>query len=193
MGVSEGLEGWAVDFGLGNRCRTSLYNGFNKLQGVRNYVIWKSNMRTVLLSLRQWGMVDGLVAQPVPAVVDYAMPAEVTAMEAWDLRVPSAFPEISFRVGDSVKGVLGSSQSPKDAWDALAWNFRAGQEGIQSSLITKLQLAAWEGSGSILTHLFYAFDMDQSFHCYFTGSLPPSLCLFIAFYDDKSFDADLLL
>ena len=112
--------------------------------------------------------------------------------------------EITFRVADSAKSMLGSSQSPKDAWDALERRFGARQEGIQSSLISKLQMAAWNGSGSILTHRDYMVDLrsqlrdagmnltDQAFYSYFTESLPPSLDLFVTLYEDNTFDVDLL-
>ena len=76
-------------------------------------------MRTVLLLLQHWGMVVGMVVQPVPADKDNVTPDEAAAMEARDLRAISAFMAISFRVADSAKSVLGSSESPKDAWEAL--------------------------------------------------------------------------
>ena len=182
----------------------SAFGAFDKLQGVKNYPHWKTNMHTVLLSLRQWGMVDGTIVRPAPAVPTNPTPDEVAAMEAWDLRAISAFMEIAFRVDVSAKSVMGSSRSPKDAWDAFERRFGARQEGIQSSLISKLQMAAWNGSGSILTHCDYMFDLrsqlsdaglaltDQAFYSYFTESLPTSLDLFIALYEDNTFDVDLL-
>lgn len=100
-------------------------------------------------------------------------------------------------MAESAKSVIFNSRFSRDAWDALEC-----QEGIQSSLITKLRLAAWNGSGSILTHRDYMGGLhsqlsdaglnltDQAFHSYFTESPPPSLDLFITFYDDKTYDVD---
>jgi hypothetical protein len=51
-------------------------------------------MHIVLLSLRQWGMVDGTTVWPVPVDKDNPTPDEVAAMGAWDLRAISAFMEI---------------------------------------------------------------------------------------------------
>ena len=119
----------------------SAFSAFDKLQGIKNCAHWKMNMHTVLLALWQWGMVDGMIKRPDPVDKDNLMPDEVTAMEVWDLRAISGFMEISFRVADSAKNVLGSSQSPKDAWEALERHFGAWKEGIQSSLISKLQMA----------------------------------------------------
>ena len=182
----------------------SAFGAFDKLQGIKNYANWKTNMHTVLLSLRQWGMVDGTIARPVPADRGNVTPDEAAAIEAWDLRSISAYMEVSFRVAESAKSVLGSSRSPKDAWEALERRFGARQEGIQSSLISKLQMSEWNGSGSILTHRDYMVDLrtqlrdagrdlsDQAFHGYFTESLPTSLDLFITLYDDSTYDVDLL-
>ena len=117
----------------------SAFSAFDKLQGIKNYAHWKMNMHTVLLALWQWGMVDGMIKRPDPVDKDNLMPDEVTAMEVWDLRAISGFMEISFRVADSAKNVLGSSQSPKDAWEALERHFGAWKEGIQSSLIPNLE------------------------------------------------------
>ena len=62
------------------------------------------------------------------------------------------------------------------------------REGIQSSPISKLQMFAWNGSGSILTHRDYMVDLhlqlrdtgrdlsDQAFHASFGDSeLPKTL------------------
>jgi hypothetical protein len=49
--------------------------------------------------------------------------------------------EISFRTADSAKNVLGNTQNPKAAWELLERRFGAKQEGLQSVLISKLQLA----------------------------------------------------
>ena len=36
---------------------SSSLNAFEKLQGINNYADWRGNMETMLLTLRQWGMV----------------------------------------------------------------------------------------------------------------------------------------
>lgn len=82
-------------------------------------------MHTVLLTLRQWGTVDGTITRPVPADASNATTSEKANMEAWDLRYISAFIELSFRVDDSAKIVLGNTHSPKGAWDILEKRFRA--------------------------------------------------------------------
>ena len=60
----------------------SAFSAFDKLQGIKNHANWKTNMRTVLLSLRQWGMVDGTIVRPVPLDKDNITPDEVAAIEA---------------------------------------------------------------------------------------------------------------
>ena len=60
----------------------SAFSAFDKLQGIKNHANWKTNMRTVLLSLRQWGMVDGTIVRPVPLAKDNITPDEVAAIEA---------------------------------------------------------------------------------------------------------------
>jgi len=112
--------------------------------------------------------------------------------------------EISFRVADSTKSVLGDTQNPKVAWDILAKRFGAKQEGLQSALISKLQLASWGGTGAIHIHQDYMIDLriqladagmilsDQAFYSYFIESLPPSLDLFVTLYEDTNHDVDFL-
>ena len=49
----------------------------------------------------------------------------------------SAFMEISFRIADSAKSVLGSTEGPKAAWDPLEKCVGAKQQGLQSVLMTE--------------------------------------------------------
>src|SRR5882757_8923112 len=182
----------------------SAFNAFDKLHGIKNYADWRDNMQTMLMSLRQWGLIAGSVTRPVPADATNITPQEVTDIDAFDLRAISAYQEIKYRVGDTAKSVLGKSRDPKTVWDILERRFGSRQEGLQESLINKLQKAAWDGKTSILTHRDVMFDFrtqlhdtglvltDELFHQYFTHSLPPSLDTFIMFYDDASFDVDLL-
>jgi len=112
--------------------------------------------------------------------------------------------EISFRIADSTKSVLGNIEDPKAAWESLEKRFGAKQHGLQSVLMTELQLAKWDGSGTIYSHRNTMVDLrteladagmtisDQSFHKYFTNSLPSSLNLFITLYDNSTYDVDLL-
>jgi hypothetical protein len=62
----------------------SAYTTFDKLQGTKNYASWKNNMRTVLMSLRQWEVVTGTETAPTPADVDNPTPDETKAKKAWD-------------------------------------------------------------------------------------------------------------
>src|SRR5882757_1032723 len=164
----------------------SAYSAFDKLQGTKNYIAWKNRMRTVLISLRQWGVVSGSIVTPTPADNKNPTPDEVKAQEAWEVREMSAFMEISFRIADSALNVLGDTQNPKVAWGVLEKRFGAKQEGLQSALIAKLQLASWDGTGSIYTHRDYMVDLciqladtgkvlsDESSYSYFIESLPSS-------------------
>jgi hypothetical protein len=182
----------------------SAFAAFDKLQGAKNYATWKNNMRTVLMTLRQWDVVTGTEQAPTPADVDNPTAEETKAKKAWDVRAVSAFMEISFRVADSAKTVLGDTTNPKVAWEVLAKRFGAKQEGLQSALISKLQLARWDGTGSIHTHRDYMVDLrlqladanrvltDESFYSYFIESLPPSLDLFVTLYEDTNNDVDFL-
>jgi hypothetical protein len=176
----------------------SAFNTFDKLQGPENYARWKNNMRTVLMSLRQWDVVAGSVHAPIPVDMDSPTLAEAKATEAWNVRAISAFMEISFRVADSAKYVLGDTFNPKVAWDVLAKHFGAKQEALQWALISKLQLAAWDGTGTIHIHRDYMVDLrlqlvdagmsltDQAFLFYFVESLPPYLDLLVALCDDTN-------
>ena len=65
----------------------SAFAAFDKLQGTKNYVAWKKNMRTVLQSLRQWGVVTGAVRAPGFADKDNPTAEETTAKEAFEVRV----------------------------------------------------------------------------------------------------------
>ena len=181
---------------------SSAFNAFKKLQGVKNYADWKDNMHIMLLSLWQWGIVDGSIARPVP-INDQAITNNKTAMmEAWDLRAVSAYMEIKYHLAITAKAVLMKSQDLKVVWDMLEKQFGSCQEGLQSSLTNKLQCAMWDGQGLILTHQDYMYDLcaqltemglvlsDQSFHCYFVDLLPPSHDIYITFHDDKTYNVD---
>ena len=94
--------------------------------------------------------------------------------------------------------------NPKLAWETLARHFSAKQEGLQSTLIAKLQMASWDGNGTIQTHQDYMVNLciqladtskpitDKSFFSYFIESLPHSLDLFISLYDNSTHNVNLL-
>ena len=178
----------------------SAYSIFDKLQGAKNFVTWKRNMRTMLRSLRQWGVVSGAIVAPTPVDEKNMTPAEVKAQEAWKIREISAFMEISFRIADTALNVLGDTQNPKVAWEILQECFGAKQE----VLIPKLQRASWDGTGSIHTHQDYMVDLrvqladagrplsDDSFYSYFIDSLPSSLDLLVTLYENPTHDVGLL-
>ena len=65
---------------------------------------------------------------------------------------------IPFRTVDSTLNVLGDTQNPKVAWGFLERRIGAKQEGLQSALIEKHQLASQDGTESIYTHWNYIFD-----------------------------------
>jgi hypothetical protein len=182
----------------------SAFNAFEKLQGTKNYVDWRVNMETMLLSLQQWGLVDGSVKRPQPADTNNITSDEIKEIAAYDLCMISAYQEIHYQIGDAAKNVVGTSHDPKDIWDTLKHRYGSQQEGLQAALVAKLQQAVWTREGSILAHRDYMFDLrfqlrdtglvlsDQSFHCYFMQSLPPSLDILVMFYDDKTYDVELL-
>ena len=103
---------------------------------------------------------------------------------------------------DSVKNLLGNTRDPVAAWEALEKRFGARQEGIQSSLIAKLQLADWDGQGGIRTYRDHMVELrtqledagmtltDQAFYSYFVESLPELLDLFITLYEDTTYNVD---
>ena len=104
------------------------FAAFNKLKGAENYVTRKQSMRTVLHSLRQRGLITGIVVAPVTVeTVD-----ETKAVEAFEVRRISAFMEISFRIADSAKSALGHTENPKAAWELLEKRFGATQQGYNS-------------------------------------------------------------
>ena len=74
-------------------------------------------MRTVLIALRQWGVVTGSVVAPTPADPEKLTPDKV--------KEQVAFMEISFRVSDYTVNVLGDTQTPKDAWRILEKRYGA--------------------------------------------------------------------
>src|SRR5258706_13059525 len=83
----------------------SAFNAFDKLHGIKNYPDWRDNMQTMLMSLRQWGLIDRSVTRPVPLAADNITPQEATDIAAYDLRAISAYQEIKFRVGDTTRSV----------------------------------------------------------------------------------------
>jgi len=182
----------------------SSFTAFKKLQGTQNYVKWHNNMVTVLMTLQQWGVVDKSITAPAPVDPANPMAAEIQELADWEVRKMSVFMEISFQVADSVKNVLGNTRNPVAAWEALEKHFGARQEGIQSSLIAKLQLADWDGQAAISTHCDYMVDLctqledtgmmmtDQAFYSYFAEWLPKSLDLFITLYKDSTYNVDRL-
>ena len=182
----------------------SAFSAFEKLHGIKSYHDWRDNMQTVLMSLRQWGLIVSTITRPAPLDVANITPQEAALIEAFELRAISAYQEIKFRVGDTAKSVLGTSRDPKTVWDILERRFGSQQEGLQDSLINQLQRAAWDGKTPMLTHRDYMFNLraqlhdtglvlsDESFHRYFMHSLPPSFDSFIMFYDDAAHDVDLL-
>ena len=161
-------------------------------------------MCTVLIALCQWGIVTGAVVAPTPVDPDNLTPDEVKAQAAWEVCEILAFMEISFCMLDSTTNVLGDTQNPKDAQTILEKRFGTKQEGIQSTLTAKLQLASWDGTGSIHTHCDYMTDLhtqladagtsitNQAFFSYFIESLPPTLNIFVTMFEDPSYDINLL-
>jgi hypothetical protein len=179
---------------------SSTFNEFDKLQGAKNYTAWKRNMRTLLVPLRQWDVVTGTVVPPIPVDAEHPTAEESKAKEAWDVRERRAFMEIYSRVANTAKNVLGNTQNPRVAWGLLEKHFAAKP----SELISKLQLAAWDGSDVIHTHRDHMVNLriqmadagmalsDQAFYTYFTLSLPPSLDLLVAVCEDNNYDIDSL-
>ena len=179
---------------------SSTFNEFNKLQGAKNYATWKGNMRILLISLRQWGVVAGTVVPSTPVDANHPTAEETKAKEAWEVREKRAFMEIYFRIANSAKNVLGDTQDPKVAWEILEKRFAAKP----SDLLSKLQRAAWNGSDVIHAHRDYMVNLrtqmadggmtlsDQDFYSYFTASLPPSLDIFIALCEANKYDVDFL-
>ena len=180
------------------------YSAFEKLQGSKNYATWKNCMCTMLTTLSQWEVVTGAIVAPTPVASNKLTTEEVKENKAWIVCKTSAFMEISFHIADSALSVLDNIDNPKLAWETLARHFSTKQEGLQSTLITKLQMASWDCNGTIQTHWDYMVDLhiqladtgkpitDKSFFSYFIESLPHSLDLFISLYDDSTHDVDLL-
>ena len=146
----------------------------------------------------------GKTTAPIPMDLNQLTAAEVKACEAWEVQEISAFMEISFCIADSAKTVLGVTQSPKAAWEILERRFGAKQEGLQETLNTQLLLTQWDSTGPIHTHHDYMVNLqiqladaglllsDQSFYSHFVHSLPKSLDMFIALYEDTNYDIDFL-
>ena len=156
----------------------------------------------MLISLCQWSMVIGTTVGPTPTDTQKMTEDEVKAQEAWELQTAAAFMEISLRVADSVLAVLGDTQDPTVAWCALETRFSAKQEGLQSNLISKLQLASWDGTSTIHTHWDYMLDLciqlveagkpldNQDFYSYFRGSLPSSCDMFVYLYKNPTYNVN---
>ena len=181
-----------------------VYSAFEKLQGSKNYATWKNCMHTMLITLSQWEVVTGAIVAPTPVASNKMTTEEVKENKAWIVCKTSAFMEISFCIADSALSILDDIDNPKLAWETLARHFGAKQEGLQSALIAKLQMASWDGDGTIQTHQDYMVDLhiqltdtskpitNKSFFSYFIESLPCSLDLFISLYDNSTHDVDLL-
>ena len=88
-----------------------------------------------------------------PLVADNVSAQEITDMAAYDLRAISAYQEIKYRVRP------GEVQGPEDRLGHSRETFGSRQEGLQESLINKVQRAAWDGKISILTHRDVMFDL----------------------------------
>ena len=180
------------------------YSTFEKLQGSKNYATWKNCMHTMLITLSQWEVVTGAIVAPTPVASNKMTTEEIKENKAWIVHKTSAFMEISFHIADSALGVLDDIDNPKLAWETLARHFSAKQEGLQSALIAKLQMASWDGNGTIQTHQDYMVDLciplantskpitNESFFSYFIESLPCSLNLFISLHDDSTHNVNLL-
>jgi hypothetical protein len=82
-----------------------------------------------------WGMVTGTVQAPVASDVDAPTADETCATEAFEVRRISVFMEISFRMADSVKTVLGNMEDPKVARELLC---NLQQQGLQPVLMARL-------------------------------------------------------
>jgi gag-polypeptide of LTR copia-type len=52
----------------------------------------------------------------------------------------------------NTKTVLGNTEDTKVAWGLLEKRYSAKQQGLQSVLMEKLQLAKWNDNGSVHTH-----------------------------------------
>jgi len=85
-------------------------------------------MRTVLLSLSQWGLITDTFK--APRFADSANPtaSETSAIEAFEVSSISAFMEISFRIADFAKSVLSNTGDPKATRELLEKRF------VQSSM-----------------------------------------------------------
>ena len=60
-----------------------------------------------------------LARAPVPSILTTRRAGETSAIQAFETHQVSAFMEISFRIADSAKSVLGSTEGPKAAWGSL--------------------------------------------------------------------------
>ena len=180
------------------------YSTFEKLHRSKNYATWKNCMCTMLITLSQWEVVTGAIIAPTPVASNKLTMEEVKENKAWIVHKTSAFMEISFCIADSALSILDDINNPKLAWETLVRHFSTKQEGLQSALIAKLQMASWDGNGTIQTHWDYMVNLhiqltntgkpitDKSFFSYFIESLPCSLNLFISLYDNSTHNVDLL-
>ena len=68
---------------------------------------------------RRTCMVTGTIRAPVPSILTTRRAGETSAIQAFETHQVPAFMEISFRIADSAKSVLGSTEGPKAAWGSL--------------------------------------------------------------------------
>ena len=160
------------------------YSTFEKLHRSKNYATWKNHMHTMLITLHQQEVVTGAIIAPTPVASNKLTTEEVKEKQAWIVCKTSTFMEISFCIVDSALSILDDINNPKLAWETLARCFSAKQEGLQSTLIAKLQMASWDANGTIQTHWDYMVDLciqlantskpitNESFFLYFMESLP---------------------
>ena len=182
----------------------SAFNAYDKLQGSMNYVFWRTNVRTTLITLRQWGIIDGTVVAPVPQDAANPTAAETQAADDWLVRETAAYAEVIFRIADSIRATIDEDIGPKALWDALEKHFSKKQDGLRQALVAKMQTARWDGKGPISAHRDFMVGLrtqiaqtgrkmpDENFFDYFVASLPKSLDVFISVYEDTTFDVDLL-
>src|SRR5258706_13396333 len=103
----------------------SAFNAYEKLHRIKNYHDWCTNMKTMLMSLRQWALIDGTLTRSNPVDPNAPTPQEVSDITAFDLQAISAYQEDRYRIGDSAKSVIGTSVDPKTMWDILEQCFSA--------------------------------------------------------------------
>ena len=180
----------------------SAFKSYDKLLGTSNYTFWRSNVRMTLITLRQWGIIDGSVTAPVAQDPDNPTADERKADEDWVVREKAAYAEILFRITDNIRAMMDEDMGAKELWDALEKRYSVNQEGMRNILMAKMRMARWDGNGPISAHRDYMVGLrtqiaqtgkrmsDEAFFDYFTVSLPSSMDVFIAMYEDQTFDVD---